>query len=203
MLKKNLPDQFVVVLGITQDAGYLQAGWERMLQSLYEGKKQSLSLVWRWLTGRKRINTGCLKPHDIGQQLKKSSAIFTKLTWLYTPMEFSSHMLMHIGHYAGLCSWDPGSHGDKKIFPFGPCREWIPFCGITGRGSQLVSLKNIQPGPLHNDSAVAGTIIFITPIRVPHRDRYSETVGYSFQKQQEEAALHSWYWQMGKMGPGV
>jgi pyrroloquinoline quinone biosynthesis protein B len=46
--------------------------------------------------------------------------------------------------------------------------------------SQLISLKNIQLQKLKADSTIKLTDkISVTPILVPHRDEFSETVGYS------------------------
>ena len=45
--------------------------------------------------------------------------------------------------------------------------------------SQLVNLKNIQLNPLQNNKYVEPLKnLKITPILVPHRDEFSETVGY-------------------------
>ena len=53
------------------------------------------------------------------------------------------------------------------------------FLRNNGPWSQLVSLNNIELHPLHADSAVYLTSsIKIIPVSVPHRDEYSETVGF-------------------------
>jgi len=50
----------------------------------------------------------------------------------------------------------------------------------NGPWSQLVSLKNIELKNLKADSTIKLTDkISVTPILVPHRDEFSETVGYS------------------------
>ncbi len=49
----------------------------------------------------------------------------------------------------------------------------------NGPWSQLVLLNNIALRPLANDSAVnLNSSLRITPLQVPHRDEYSETVGF-------------------------
>jgi pyrroloquinoline quinone biosynthesis protein B len=54
------------------------------------------------------------------------------------------------------------------------------FLQSNGPWSQLVSLKSIRLEKLKADSAIQLTDkISITPILVPHRDEFSETVGYS------------------------
>ncbi|HEY9490802.1 MAG TPA: MBL fold metallo-hydrolase, partial [Nitrososphaeraceae archaeon] len=54
------------------------------------------------------------------------------------------------------------------------------FLKSNGPWSQLVSLKNIRLIQLKADSAIKlSDRISVTPFLVPHRDEYSETVGYS------------------------
>ena len=53
------------------------------------------------------------------------------------------------------------------------------FFRNNGPWSQLVSLKNIQLKNLRADSTVSLTAsLKVTPIKVPHRDEFSETVGF-------------------------
>ena len=54
------------------------------------------------------------------------------------------------------------------------------YLSNNGPWSQLVSLKNIRLTILKADSSIKLTDnISVTPIAVPHRDEFSETVGYS------------------------
>jgi pyrroloquinoline quinone biosynthesis protein B len=58
----------------------------------------------------------------------------------------------------------------------------------SGPWSQLVSLKNIKLQKLKADSPIKLTgKIFVTPILVPHRDEFSETVGYSINTENKAA----------------
>ena len=53
------------------------------------------------------------------------------------------------------------------------------FLAENGPWSQLVSLDNIKLNGLVNDVVVEPTSnIRVTPIQVPHRDEFSETVGF-------------------------
>jgi pyrroloquinoline quinone biosynthesis protein B len=53
------------------------------------------------------------------------------------------------------------------------------FLNQNGPWSQLVSLKNIKLKPLQENQAVfLDQSLSVTPLKVPHRDEYSETVGY-------------------------
>jgi len=53
------------------------------------------------------------------------------------------------------------------------------FLTRNGPWSQLVSLKNIELMDLKSDSAIQlPSQISVTPFLVPHRDEYTETVGF-------------------------
>jgi pyrroloquinoline quinone biosynthesis protein B len=53
------------------------------------------------------------------------------------------------------------------------------FLAANGPWDQLVRLRNIDLQPLAADSTVSlGDSLVVTPFTVPHRDEYSETVGF-------------------------
>jgi pyrroloquinoline quinone biosynthesis protein B len=53
------------------------------------------------------------------------------------------------------------------------------FLATNGPWGKLVALGNIELRPLAADSTIAlGDSLRVTPFRVPHRDEYSETVGF-------------------------
>jgi pyrroloquinoline quinone biosynthesis protein B len=57
----------------------------------------------------------------------------------------------------------------------------------NGPWSQLVNLGNIVLRPLHDKTVVALKDIEVTPFLVPHRDEYSETVGFLIKGPNKEA----------------
>ena len=60
--------------------------------------------------------------------------------------------------------------------------QMAKFLRANGPWSQLVDLNNIDIQPLEQNRTVqAGQRVAVTPIRVPHRDEFSETVGYRIQ----------------------
>jgi pyrroloquinoline quinone biosynthesis protein B len=84
----------------------------------------------------------------------------------------------HIGHYAGLIYLGREALGasDLKVYAMPRMKT---FLETNGPWSQLVDLKNIQLQLLQDDQAIQlSSNITITPFRVPHRDEYSETVGF-------------------------
>lgn len=84
----------------------------------------------------------------------------------------------HIGHYAGLMFAGHESAGAKNLRVFAMPRM-RDFLETNGPWDQLVRYSNIDIETLRNGEAVklAGSLR-VTPLRVPHRDEYSETVGF-------------------------
>jgi pyrroloquinoline quinone biosynthesis protein B len=84
----------------------------------------------------------------------------------------------HIGHYAGLMYLGREALGVSKV-PVYAMPRMKAFLEKNGPWQQLVTLNNIVLNELKEDSVMSLTPnIRITPFRVPHRDEYSETVGY-------------------------
>ncbi len=84
----------------------------------------------------------------------------------------------HIGHYAGLMYLGrEAMNADKvEVYAMPKMKE---FLENNGPWSQLVELNNIVLKPLANNQKVELTSnIKVIPLIVPHRDEYSETVGY-------------------------
>ncbi|MEO1050455.1 MAG: MBL fold metallo-hydrolase [Bacteroidota bacterium] len=171
-------DQFVAVLGIAQDGGYPQAGclkehckdlWDsperRRLVSclavvdrasdeiwIFDATpdfKDQMTRAWRHLPNRKRmIPTGILLTHG------------------------------HMGHYTGLIHLGREAIGADSVpvFAMPRMRE---FLTNNGPWSQLVGLGNIALKNLNADSTIAlNDRISVTPLLVPHRDEFTETVGF-------------------------
>ncbi|WP_370334585.1 MBL fold metallo-hydrolase [Parvularcula marina] len=84
----------------------------------------------------------------------------------------------HIGHYAGLMFFGHESAGTSGLRVHAMPRMRA-FLTDNGPWSQLVSYRNILLEPLVDNQPVrVGEGITVTPHLVPHRDEYSETVGY-------------------------
>lgn len=92
------------------------------------------------------------------------------------PSIFLTHA--HIGHYSGLMFLGREVLGATDIQVHAMPR-FRRFLQTNGPWDQLISLGNIVVNQLAEDSIVQVTEQVQTlPIRVPHRDEYSETVGY-------------------------
>lgn len=84
----------------------------------------------------------------------------------------------HIGHYTGLMYLGRESMGAAGIKVFAMPRMKL-MLEQNAPWSQLVSLKNITIQPLADKAEVRlNARITVEPFLVPHRDEFSETVGY-------------------------
>ena len=87
----------------------------------------------------------------------------------------------HMGHYTGLLQLGREALGAKNI-PVHVMPRMADFLMKNGPWSQLISLENIKLFPIvANESVNFKSEIIITPLLVPHRDEFSETVGYRIQ----------------------
>ena len=168
-------DPFIVVLGTTQDAGYPQIGCDKECCKKYWDKKigkQKVSCLalfdpstnQKWIFDATPDLTEQI--HD-GDKLQKGNLSGIFLTHA------------HIGHYTGLMYLGREALNAKEI-PVYAMPRMYDYLKDNGPWNQLVGLKNIQLQKLGADSTIKLTDrISVTPILVPHRDEFSETVGYS------------------------
>ncbi len=93
----------------------------------------------------------------------------------------------HIGHYAGLMYFGREAAGSQSVRVYTMPRMQR-FLEDNGPWSQLVGLGNIDLRTLQDGQAEKLTDrLSVTPVQVPHRDEYSETVGYLLQTQEQSA----------------
>lgn len=84
----------------------------------------------------------------------------------------------HMGHYTGLMHLGREAYNAVKTMVY-TMPKMVHFLSKNGPWSQLVSLKNIALMPLQeNQTVFLDQSLSVTPLKVPHRDEYSETVGY-------------------------
>lgn len=166
---------FLIVLGIAQDAGYPQIGCDKDCCKKYWDKKiakqkvSCLALIDPE-TGQKWIFDAT---PDLGEQLHEADKHQTgTLSGI-----FLTHA--HIGHYTGLMYLGREAFNAKEI-PVYAMPRMYDYLKSNGPWSQLVSIKNIELKKLVADSVIKLTNkISVTPLLVPHRDEFSETVGFS------------------------
>ena len=84
----------------------------------------------------------------------------------------------HIGHYAGLMYLGRESYNSKDV-PIYAMTRMKGFLIQNGPWSQLLRLDNIKINNINNHQKFElSSRVSITPFLVPHRDEFSETVGY-------------------------
>ena len=168
-------DPFIVVLGVAQDAGYPQIGCDKSCCKKFWDKKIAKQKVaclalFDPLTNQKWIFDAT---PDLTEQLHTADQFHKgKLSGI-----FLTHA--HVGHYTGLMYLGREALNTKETLVYAMPRM-KDYLSNNGPWSQLVSLKNIRLTILKADSSIKLTDnISVTPIAVPHRDEFSETVGYS------------------------
>lgn len=169
------PEQFISVLGIAQDAGFPQANCDKEhCQQFWEGEVEKRHVVSLGLTDQTTGQNWVFEATpDFTAQLQKLKSIsrHNDLSGV-----FLTHA--HIGHYTGLMYLGHEVMGasDMPVFVMPRMRSYLEG---NGPWSQLVNMNNISLQELQADSTIRLTPnLSVTPFRVPHRDEFSETVGY-------------------------
>ena len=166
-------DPYVIILGITQDGGSPHAGCENACcKSLWQhGKKEKISSIGI-IDPKQRKSWMIDATPDFPQQYRKLTVEHdTELAGI-----FLTHA--HIGHYTGLIHLGREVMGEKNV-PVFVMENMEEFLKSNGPWDQLIRLKNIQIKRIkENVNIKIGDSLFIEPFLVPHRDEYSETVGY-------------------------
>jgi len=84
----------------------------------------------------------------------------------------------HMGHYAGLLYLGREALGGNSV-PVYAMPKMKTFLETNGPWSQLVALKNIALRPIFEKEEIElSSNLSVIPFTVPHRDEFSETVGY-------------------------
>lgn len=93
----------------------------------------------------------------------------------------------HMGHYAGLLNFGRESLNSVNI-PLYLMPKFHDFILNNGPWNQLVTLKNINLFEINADKElILDDNLSITPVQVPHRDEYSETVGFVIKGKSKKA----------------
>ena len=171
-------DVSLILLGTLQDAGAPQINCnKKCCQGLFEQadlvrRVSSLGLL-DFNTQKKYLFDAT---PDISKQLhalKKASPIASSSI---VDGIFLTHA--HIGHYTGLMYLGKEAVNATEVSVFA-MPKMSSFISNNGPWSQLVTNRNIALQPLVANQAISlSPRLQVTPFLVPHRDEYSETVGY-------------------------
>ena len=168
---------YIQVLGVSQDAGYPQAGcYQPHCMRAWENKDlrstaSSIAVVdenthWKYLFDA---------TPDMREQLYSLQRIAPYKHYTLNGV-FLTHA--HIGHYVGIMHFGHEAMGAHDI-PVYAMPRMHDYLSTNGPWDQLVRYKNIALQMMQDGKAIEfGDKLSVTPFLVPHRDEYSETVGY-------------------------
>jgi len=162
----------LVVLGIAQDGGMPHPGCSKPpCSEVYAGTRHAEKVSCVGLVDRRRGAAYMIDATpDFPEQLHA-------LTGGKAPDGiFLTHG--HIGHYTGLMYLGKEAMATADVPVYGT-RRMIAFLRKNAPWSALVDDRRIAPHVIEPDEAVeiAGGVR-ITPLLVPHRDEFTDTVGY-------------------------
>ena len=169
---KPLKNPYVIVLGTTQDGGAPHAGCNKKC------------CVKRWSNSKKEFfvtSLGIVDPNSNEAWMIDATPDFpyqhnqlskdNKIKGI-----FITHA--HIGHYAGLMYLGRETMGYKNM-PLYTAPKMTKYLQTNGPWSQLIDLKNVKINRIKEGrEVVLNKRLTIKPFTVPHRDEFSETVGY-------------------------
>ena len=168
---------YIHVLGIAQDAGYPQTGcYQPHCMRAWEDKSlrrtaSSIAVIDDSTRSKYLFDA----TPDMREQLYALQQIAPDAEYTLNGV-FLTHA--HIGHYVGLMHFGHEAMGAHDIPVFAMPRMF-EYLSTNGPWDQLVRYKNIALQAMQDGNAIEfGDNLTVTPFRVPHRDEYSETVGY-------------------------
>ena len=167
----------LVVLGNVQDAGSPHIGCiKSCCEHLHESPDQSRKVVSLGVVDHLSKTKYLFDATpDMTAQLEHLNTIDTGLAFMPNGI-FLTHA--HVGHYTGLMYLGKEAINANCV-PVYTMPRMNDFLKRNGPWNQLVLLDNIELLPLQNRTRVELTdSLTVTPFLVPHRDEYSETVGY-------------------------
>lgn len=170
---------YLYILGVAQDAGFPQAGCYKP------------HCMPGWNDPERKITAtslGLIDPSSKKKYIFEATPDLPEQLFLLEQEapsdDFSLNGIFithaHIGHYTGLMYLGReamGAHG----LPIYVMPKMEQYLRENGPWSQLIALNNISLMPLRNDRSEVLNNLKVTPFLVPHRDEFSETVGYSIQ----------------------
>ncbi len=182
-------DYDIKILGVAQDGGVPHLGCSKTCCSTSSVTRYVSSIM-------------------VSNQKSKASYVFDASPDLAKQLSFMKDKISenlkgiflthaHIGHYSGLMYLGRESFNSKNI-PVYAMPRMKKFLETNGPWNQLVSLNNIKINSIINESEiVVEKDLIVKPIEVPHRDEYSETVGYFIKGPNKSAIfipdIDKWY----------
>jgi len=174
----------IIVLGVAQDAGYPQASCQKeCCQKHYTGQLEAQKVASISIVDTISQSYWII---DATPDFKEQLQVLQKD---YPSYEFGGIFLTHahVGHYTGLIHLGREIMGAKNI-PVYAMPTMKLFLEHNGPWSQLVTLNNIAIQELNNNQVInLNNRLSVTPFIVPHRDEFSETVGFEIKGSNKSA----------------
>lgn len=178
----NEPEPFAVILGTAQDGGLPQVGGlapEDEAARRDPGRRRLVAslLVVDPKSGERFLIDAT---PDLREQVDRADALAPRPKSEARPPLFDAIALTHahVGHYAGLMHLGREAYGANAQRVLATNRM-ATFLETNGPWDLLVKLRHIAIERVTADKpARLNDRLTVTPIAVPHRDEYSDTVGY-------------------------
>ena len=165
------------VLGVAQDAGYPQTGcYQPHCMRAWEDESlrrdtSSIAVVDESANAKYVFDA----TPDMREQLYALQQFAPDADYKLNGV-FLTHA--HIGHYVGIMHFGHEAMGAHDI-PVYAMPRMHDFLSTNGPWDQLVRYRNIVLQDMQDGKAIRfSDKLSVTPFQVPHRDEYSETVGY-------------------------
>ncbi|MDX1348649.1 MAG: MBL fold metallo-hydrolase [Putridiphycobacter sp.] len=177
LLKINQSHPSLIILGNVQDAGSPHAACK---------KNCCKDLFLNPDPARKVVSLGLIDPNDSTNYLFEATPDMTSQMKHLSQLGNSNKEVpdaiflthAHIGHYTGLMYLGKEAMNAKAVKVYA-MSKMAKYLTNNGPWSQLVANQNITLSPLKSDSTIQlNQSLKVIPFTVPHRDEYSETVGY-------------------------
>ncbi len=185
-IKRNKPNDVILkVLGTIQDGGIPHMGCNKVCCLKYFKNNTFRVGVSSLGISNLKNETNYLidATPNINHQLKAligTSNPSEKLNGI-----FLTHA--HMGHYSGLLNFGREGMNSKNI-PLYLMPRFYNFIQDNGPWNQLVKLENVMLKRIYDREKITlESNLSITPIQVPHRDEYSETVGFLIEGNKKSA----------------
>jgi pyrroloquinoline quinone biosynthesis protein B len=177
----------IIILGTIQDGGSPHIGCiKECCKNLWDHPDQNRQVVSLGLyDGQNNKRYLFEATPDMTRQMKALKSYGASTDQEIADGIFLTHA--HTGHYTGLMYLGKEAVSANEV-PVYAMPRMAEYLKTNGPWSQLVQNQNIKLRPIENEMSISlSTQIAVTPVLVPHRDEYSETVGYVIQGPNQSA----------------
>jgi len=167
---------YLVVLGIAQDGGAPQAG-SASEPGWHDPSKRRLATSLAIVDDQHQLRYLFDATPNFPEQLQRLDEMAPRANKAKPALDgiFLTHA--HMGHYTGLMWLGKEVMGADKV-PVHAMPRMAGYLRTNGPWSQLVKLSNIELHQMQAGEPVLEPGFTVTPLLVPHRQEFSEVVGF-------------------------